>query len=169
MAKICLSVLHSSSIWVSRAPKISIVVYVCTESFSLSLSALCYCPLALVETTVTGDATLNLVRFQDTEFGDFDVDIKPGGAALAVAEFVEGAVAAIADTLVKVAEGVVEAVKVIGESIMAIVDSLDFIAEAWDDFRDGINALFSGDPAAAAKALGQAFTAAFDPENWGEF
>lgn len=112
---------------------------------------------------------MSLKKIEDTNFGDLDVVIKPGGAAKAVAEFVEGAVKAIKETVKRVVEDVEKAVQAIGKEIKAALEKAkEFgkkVLKVVGDFVD----LLKTDPAAAAKQLGEAFKNAFDPEKWGEF
>lgn len=122
--------------------------------------------LELVKTTVKGDATLDLVVIEDTNFGEFDVTVEPGGVVTAVVEFAEKAVAAIEDTLKKVEDGVNKAIEAVGEFLAPIIDSLDFIQEAWSGFNNGVNSLLSGDFAAAAQSFEQSFQTIINPENW---
>ena len=131
----------------------------------------------LVETTVKGDATLDLVTIEDTEFGSFDVSVAWGGAAEAVAEFVEGAVTAIADGITNTVNAVGDAIVEIGEAILGFIDEAPFIGAAFDavatgveNFRAGLQDLVTtGDPAALAQAaitFANDFANAFNEVDW---
>jgi hypothetical protein len=112
---------------------------------------------ALVETTVKGSALLDLYDIKQTQFGGFSMTLKPGGAAKAVAEWVGNAAKAVADGINKAIEKVGIAIQEIGAAINNVLDKLDFIAEAWDNFASGIASLLSGDPGAFASAMVDSF------------
>ena len=60
----------------------------------------------------------------------------------------------------------VQAVKVIGDAINNVIGSLGFIKDVFDGFGDSVNALLSGDPAAAGKILVEQFEQLFSVDNW---
>jgi len=131
----------------------------------------------LVETTVKGDATLDLMMIEDTEFGSFDVSVAWGGAAKAVAEFVEGAVTAIADGITNTVNAVGDAIVEIGEAILGFIDEAPFIGAAFDAVATGVenfgaglqDLVTTGDPTALAEAavtFATDFANAFNEVDW---
>ena len=72
----------------------------------------------------------------------------------------------IGEMLKTLKEEVGKAIKVIGDAIMAVFDSLDFIADAWSEFGVGVESLLSGNFAEAGQAFAQAFQTFLDPDNW---
>jgi len=137
----------------------------------------------LVETTVKGDAKLDLVRIEDTDFGSFDVSVAWGGAAKEIGEFVDAAVGQIKDEIEGTIQAVGDAIQDIGNAIKGLIASIPFIAEVFNaaaelgktttgNFIEGIDKLFnSGDPTALAEAaitLANDFDKTFEENEWEE-
>ena len=133
----------------------------------------------LVKTTVKGDATLDFVTIENTQWGEFDVSVAWGGAATAIAEFVEFAITAIKEKIEGTIQAVSVAIEAIGKAILGFINSIPFIAEVFDavaeageSFKDGLDSLFNnGDLSALAEAaitLADDFDKTFEETNWEE-
>lgn len=122
----------------------------------------------LITTTVTGDAILALPNIEDTDFGDFSVTIEPGPAMEVAIEWFEGAIEDTKQWFLGIFEGVEAVVVVLVEGIQGIIESLDFVVEAFDDFTGGLEALLNGDIAGFAEGFAEGFETLFEPEKWKE-